>query len=96
MKIAEVKQLLVSHNGFRVSFERREGGMLYSDYFPERDEPTIAEIEDAWKLARDFAAIDPTKFVNVYVIQAWDFSPVADYLSRKLNAYPPVGSPEGQ
>ena len=90
MKMAEARQLLVAHNGFRIHFERREGGMLCSDFFPDRDEPAIVELEDAWKLAREFAAVDPSKFVNVYVIQAWDYAPVAGYLSRKLNDYPKV------
>lgn len=74
--------------GYRVHFERREDGMLCSDYFPERDEPAIAELDDAWRLAGEWAKVDPTLYVNVYVVSGYDWVPVDDYLDRRLNVHP--------
>lgn len=88
MRMNEAKALIDRAAGYRVSFERREGHLLISDYFPERNEPPIADEGDAWKLARGFAMVDPLVYVNVYVIHAEDFSPVAGYDAKKLNRYP--------
>lgn len=87
MRLAEVKERLVKATGYRVSFEKREGGMLCGDHFPERDEPPIADLEDAWKLAADWAEVDPKLYVNIYVIQAWDWCPVDGYKERVLNPH---------
>jgi hypothetical protein len=89
MKLAEAKRLMREAAGYRVSFERREGGLLVSDFFPDRDEPTIPSLDEAWKLATEFAAVDPSHYVNVYVIVGHDWTPVEGYQSRKLNWHPP-------
>src|SRR4051812_11984088 len=88
MRMQDAVALMRMHEGYRVHFERREPGMLASDYFPERDEPAIAEVEDAWRLAEKFAQLDPSLFVNVYVVSAYDWTPVEGYRSRLLNGYP--------
>lgn len=91
MKITEAREMMRKAAGYRVHFERREGGMLVSDYFPERDEPAIVDLEDAWKLAEHWATVDPEVYVNVYVVNALDWTPVAAYELRKLNQYPKYG-----
>ncbi len=88
MKILEAKRLMQAAAGYRVSFEKREGGMLYSDHFPDRDEPPIVTLDDAWRLAEDWAKVDPNTYVNVYVVNALDWVPVDGYNDRKLNRYP--------
>jgi hypothetical protein len=47
MRMTEAVAMMRQSAGYRVHFEKREGGMLCSDYFPERDEPPIAELADA-------------------------------------------------
>jgi hypothetical protein len=88
MRMKDAEEMMRAAAGYRVHFEKREDGMLCSDYFPWCDEPPIAEETDAWKLASKFAAIDPDVFVNVYVISAFDSAPVNNYASRKLNPHP--------
>ena len=76
-------------SGFMVSFERREGGMLHSDHFPDKHagEKLIETEEEAWKLATSFAnATDPKIYVNIYVTGA-DFVPVAFYASKTIRRY---------
>lgn len=89
MKMQEARALMRRAAGYRVHFDRRENSILASDYFPERDEPAIADLEDAWKLAAEWALVDPALYVNVYVINAHDWVPVDNYEARRLNAYPP-------
>lgn len=76
--------------GYRVRFQRREGGMLVSDHFPARDEEAIPSEDDAWQLAQRFAATDPDghSFVNIFVIHAHDWTPVKGYVQRELNGHP--------
>jgi len=60
MRMSEVDDLLAKKpQGFRVAFEKRERGMLGSDYFPERDEPLIQIEAEAWEWAGRFAAKAP-------------------------------------
>lgn len=95
MKMLDAQRLMRAKGGYRVQFERREGGMLHSDCFPDRDEPPIIDLEDAWKLAAQWAALDPAVYVNVFVTYAVDGCPVENYTSRRLNKHPPAGwSPE--
>jgi len=54
--------------GYRVHFEWREGRLLRSDYFPERDEPLIKGKDEAWDLAFRFERYAPENIVNIYVI----------------------------
>jgi hypothetical protein len=88
--MADAVALMKDRMGYRVHFEKREGAILASDYFPERDEPSIQNVEEAWDLAEKFASIDPSRYVNVYVVQAFDWVPVPDYNKRALNRYPPA------
>ena len=69
--------------GFMVSFERRQGGMLYSDYFPQAGEDLIATELEAWELARRFAAKTVGTYVNIYVVKS-DFVPVNGYMDRLI------------
>lgn len=71
--------------GFMVHFERREDGLLVTDYFPDKHagEPMIATEEEAWELAQKFAAATVDRCVNVYVVGA-NFSPVKGYEGRKI------------
>lgn len=85
MKMLDAKKLMEKAAGYRVHFERRNGGMLESDYFPERDEPAIVDLEDAWKLAAQWAKVDPQVYVNIYVINGFDWCPVPNYQQRRLN-----------
>lgn len=90
MRIKDAKAIMRTRAGYRVHFERRADGLMHSDYFPERDEPPIAELDDAWKLAAQWADVDPSVYVNVYVIYAHDWTPVDNYRTRRLNTHPPV------
>ncbi len=89
MKMSVAVDLMKRGGGYRVHFEKRGGGVLQSDYFPERDERPIWELEEAWNIAEKWAALNPELYVNVYVVSAYDWTPVENYQSRKLNVYPP-------
>jgi hypothetical protein len=89
MKITEARELMRKAAGYRVVFQKRAGGMLESDFFPDRTEPAIVDLEDAWNLAAQFATVDPTLYVNIYVVHAHDSTPVDGYARRKQNVYPP-------
>ena len=83
MKIMEDKPILP---GFMVQFERVEGSILASDYFPDvlaGEEPIQTE-EQAWQMAAQFAAKTRGRCVNICVIHRADFSPVAHYEGRKI------------
>lgn len=82
--------------GFMVHFERREDGLLVTDYFPDKHagEPLIATEEEAWELAQKFAAATVGRCVNVYVVRS-SFAPVKDYLFRRIkNRSSRYGFPE--
>ena len=94
MKMSEAEDIIsgkATRSGYCVAFEVRERGMLRSDDFPDvrEGEPAIATVDEAWKLAEQFArAKHRNEVVNVYVIDAHDFTPVAGYADRMLNEYP--------
>ena len=89
MKKAGAEITIKKNAGFRVAFERQEGGMLVSDHFPARDEDAIGTEEEAWRYATAFANAGQKKgIVNVYVINGFDWRPVQNYRDRKLNIYP--------
>ena len=75
--------------GYMVSFERREHGVLRSDYFPDKHagEPLIKTEEEAWELAKRFDEATSDDYVNIYVINQ-SFVPVNKYDLKKLNRYP--------
>lgn len=85
MKMAEAMKIIRTpkESGYRVHFERKEGTMLLTDYFPDRSEDLIKDIDVAWSLAKEFADAMKGKVVNLYVVDA-DFSPVADYEERMI------------
>lgn len=85
MKLSEI--IAIKHNipsGFRVHFEHYGDGFLRSDYYPERDEPSIPFEEEAWKVAEILAKILKGKACNFYVCNAKDWSPVKNYKEREI------------
>lgn len=82
MKLSEVMAIIGPQKepGFMVSFERVEGRILRSDYFPDNraGEKLIATEAEAWDLARKFAAKLRGKVVNLYVVNQ-DYVPVPSY-----------------
>lgn len=56
--------------GYRVKFHHLacEGGIKTEDFFPEEKEQMIATEEQAWELARQFAAKTVGKCVDVHVV----------------------------
>lgn len=72
--------------GYLVHFEHAGDGFLRSDYFPDvhAGEPPIATEQDAWDLARRFAAKTPRRCVNLYVVHSLDFTPVPHYREQML------------
>ncbi len=73
---------------FRVSFERREGGMLVSDHMPERDEAAIGTLDEAWTCAERIDRSAPDTIVNIYVVDGL-WRPAPGYRSRMLRKHPP-------
>ena len=71
--------------GYMVCFEVIEGDVLRGDYFPDKHagEALIEKEEDAWVLAKRFAAKTYGKMVNIYVIDS-SFSPVKGYKEREI------------
>jgi len=89
LKIIDDKEKL-KPKGFMVHFERREGGILHADYFPDTQagEDPIESVEKAWELAERFAkATDSDVYVNIYVIHR-DHCPVYNYENKTINRYP--------
>jgi hypothetical protein len=70
-------------SGFMVSFEHKEGGVLESDHFPDKHagEALIATEDEAWELARRFAAATVGRCVNIYVVNR-NFAPVSGHRER--------------
>lgn len=87
MRISELVEFEHAMFGLLVHFKIREGGVLRSDTVPSGSEPTLATLEEAWRMARRVACAVP-RAVNIYVIHANDYTPVEGYDARKLNRYP--------
>ena len=88
MRLADAEKLIAEENQpktYRVTFERRERGLLVSDHFPERDEKGYESEHEAWGAALRFSRVDPLKYVNIYVINAKDWRPVGGYRDKMLN-----------
>ena len=87
MKMQEAVEIIegVKAKGFMVHFERVDDGLLYADYFPDKHagEELISTEEEAWKLARDFAAKTKRRCINIYVIDSM-FSPVAGHKNKLI------------
>jgi hypothetical protein len=62
---------------YRVSYDRRKNGFLYSEYFPDHTEPPIASREEAEDLASKFSAACGSGYCNVKLIYADSFSPAS-------------------
>lgn len=91
MKFQEAIEIIngKENQGYMVSFEKKEGGMLRSDYFPDKHagEVLIKTEEEAWELAKRFASKTKGKCVNIYVIGS-NFVPVIGYeMKRIINRY---------
>lgn len=73
--------------GYLVSFEWREDGMLRSDHFPDvhGGEPPLPTEKEAWMLATKFALATRGKTCNLYVIEYPSFTPVKGYESKKIS-----------
>ena len=82
MKIEEAKSIInkVEGNGYMVTFERAEKGLLYSDHFPDKHagEELIPTRGEAWTMAAQFAENTKGKYVNIYVVDS-GFMPVNGY-----------------
>lgn len=90
MKMAEAVAIMNDKPpGYMVAFERREGGLLCGDHFPDKHggEALIKTEGEAWMLAQRFADKMGERIVNVYVIGS-DFVPVNGYRERIIRAYP--------
>lgn len=85
MKFADVAELMKKESGFRVCWEARRDGCLFSEYTPERGEPPFQTEDEAWAFASKLAdALGPSKICNVYIVHAHDFSPVPNYRGMEL------------
>lgn len=90
MKIAEAKAIIngakpaPKPGSFRVHFERIEGMFLCSDYFPDNDEPAFEFEVMAWQYAAAFAGATRGSCVNIYVINAKDYTPVPGYEKKMI------------
>lgn len=96
MKMAEAMAIIEKRNtrGFLVHFEKRIGGVLESEYFPDihAGEKSIATEEQAWSLAMLFSNAAGPDYVNIYVVHGAGgngaFTPVTNYRTYMLNEYP--------
>lgn len=74
--------------GFMVGFEKMDGCMFHSNYFPDKHagEKLIKTENEAWKLAERFSKAMGERYVNIYV-KDHDFRPVAGYEKRMINKW---------
>lgn len=87
MKLAQAVEIIrrgPQPSGYRVHLEHLEGRFLRSDYFPDGNEPPLPTEESAWTLAEQFAAQTYGRCVNLYVVNADDWTPVPGYEGRKI------------
>jgi hypothetical protein len=72
--------------GFMVHFEKKEGHILASGYFPDKHagEKLIKTEDEAWELASRFAkATSPNEYVNIYVVDN-QWRPVGHYTTKGI------------
>jgi len=86
MKLSVAMELIrIAESGYRIHFEIIEGGVIHSDFFPDRDEPLIKDLDTAWDIARRFAkAVDLNRYVNIYVVDE-KYTPVGGYEKKTIN-----------
>lgn len=72
-------------SGYMVHFEWIECQILRGDYFPDKHagEDLIKSMDDAWDLAKKFAAKTKGKTCNIYVVDQ-DFKPVVNYKTHLI------------
>lgn len=92
MKLSEAMEVIETHErlssargGYMVHFERVDGCVLRTDYFPDKNagEELIATMDKAWELAERFAACTEGECVEIYVVD-FMFRPVSDYKLRTI------------
>ena len=87
MKLREALDIIDTHErGFMVQFDVLENQIIRSDHFPDKHsgEELIKSEELAWEMAKRFAAaVDPSTYINIYVINQ-KFIPVSDYQQKKI------------
>ena len=73
------------NEGYMVTFEWIEGGILRSDHFPDKHagETLIKTEGEAWEMAVRFAYQTKGRTCNVYVIDS-SFGPVGGYKEREI------------
>lgn len=87
MKLSEAMSIIdKKESGYMVHFEKRNGNILSSDYFPDKNENLIKSEDEAWKLAERFANATDENHVNIYVIDH-NYKPVFGYEKRKLKSH---------
>ena len=84
MKFAEVLEIIKKNDidiGYMVSFKRKVGSLLFSDYFPEKlaGEKLFETEDEAWEYAKKFANATKGTCVDIYVIKGDTFAPVEGY-----------------
>lgn len=79
----------LTEKGFMVRFDMHVGGLYYGHYFPDKHlgEELISTEEQAWHVAKLFAAATDESYGDIYVIKGEDFTPVKDYAKRKLKSF---------
>lgn len=88
MKMQDAMKIINKSDGFMVHFEKIEGSVLCSDYFPEKNsgEKLIETEYLAWQLAEKFANKTDSIIVNIYVVDS-NFIPVEGYNSKILKKH---------
>ncbi len=84
MKRAEAEAIINNVEypaGFLISFWRKEGGYLYSEYIPDLHlrEPPFEHYTEAVAFAEALAAKTRNRFVNFLIVSAHNFSPVGQW-----------------
>ncbi|MFH1648574.1 MAG: hypothetical protein ABIA11_02500 [Patescibacteria group bacterium] len=84
MKMSEANKIIErgpSLKGYRVSFEKKTRALLFSNYFPEDDEPMIPTEDEAWEIAQKFAEKSRGIYVNIYITDQ-SYNPVKGYQTK--------------
>lgn len=83
--------------GYRVSYERKDGAFLIGEMWPVREQPPLYCSEaEAWDYAQRLAAPNVGHYVNLYVIHAKDFTPVEGYQDKFIRNRPRGGGEGGE
>ncbi len=87
MKLSDAMKIIeLAEMGFAIHFEKREGGVLGADYFPDKSEGLIKSEKEAWLLAERFAKSTGEDHVNIFVVDK-DYRPVAGYSEKTIRKY---------